>query len=60
MMKAWATFAKDPHKRYNKLAWVIFDPGDNALVCLDFGNTTALNLRGSVEYDAGYPSTFPV
>lgn len=28
--------------------------------CLCFGNTNALNLAGSAEYDAGYPSTFPV
>ncbi|TGO54622.1 hypothetical protein BCON_0104g00190 [Botryotinia convoluta] len=60
MMKAWATFAKDPHRGLRKLDWPIFSPGEDTLIRLGFRNITALDLSGSAEYDAGCPSAFPV
>ncbi|KAF7893938.1 hypothetical protein EAF00_007452 [Botryotinia globosa] len=60
MTNAWATPSKVPHRGLRKLGWPIFSPGEDTSIRLGLGNITALDLSGSVEYDAGCPSAFPV
>jgi hypothetical protein len=48
---AWSTFAKDPEKGLSSYGdgWPIYDPGNDTLAMLAWGNTTGLNLiRGNI------------